>query len=103
VRACLPHDTLVHNYSFLQRPPSCDKRPDNPPPPPHHYHHRSNADKLKGIVLSALLGAPFVTAVLCVIKRGGEHFFFWLWLLVFAFQIVLLTIYPVAIAPLFNK
>lgn len=41
--------------------------------------------------------------VLYVIKQGGENFFFWLWLLVFGFQIFLLTIYPVVIAPIFNK
>lgn len=60
-------------------------------------------DKLKAIVLSAMLGAPFMSLVLFVIKTAGPHFFVWLWLLVFAFQLFLLTIYPVAIAPLFNK
>lgn len=65
--------------------------------------HTTTPDKLKAIVLSALLGAPFITAVLAVIKRGGPHFFFWLWLLVFTFQLFLLTIYPSVIAPIFNK
>lgn len=60
-------------------------------------------DKLKAIILSALLGVPFITAVIYVIKKGGGNFFFWLWLLVFAFQVFLLTIFPTVIAPIFNK
>lgn len=41
--------------------------------------------------------------MLYVIKKGGDNFFFWLWLLVFAFQLFLLTIFPTVIAPIFNK
>lgn len=60
-------------------------------------------DKLKGLVLSALLGGPMTLAVLYVIKAGGRSFFLYLYLLVLAFQLLLLTIYPTVIAPLFNK
>lgn len=41
--------------------------------------------------------------MLYVINKGGDNFFFWLWLLVFAFQLFLLTIFPTVIAPIFNK
>lgn len=67
------------------------------------YTITRHTDKVKTIILSALLGAPFITAVLYVIKKGGDNFFFWLWLLVFAFQVFLLTIFPTVIAPIFNK
>lgn len=60
-------------------------------------------DKLKGLALSALLGGPMTLAVLYVIKAGGRNFFLYLYLLVLAFQLLLLTIYPTVIAPLFNK
>jgi STE24 endopeptidase len=60
-------------------------------------------DKLKGLALSALLGGPMTLAVLYVIKAGGRSFFLYLYLLVLAFQLLLLTIYPTVIAPLFNK
>jgi len=60
-------------------------------------------DKVKAIILSALLGGPMTIAVLYVIKAGGPNFFLYLYLLVLAFQLVLLTIYPTIIAPIFNK
>lgn len=60
-------------------------------------------DKVKAITLSALLGSPMTVAVIYVIKAGGRNFFLYLYLLVLAFQLILLTVYPTIIAPIFNK
>jgi len=60
-------------------------------------------DKVKAVALSALLGSPMTVAVLYVIKAGGRNFFLYLYLLVLAFQLILLTVYPTVIAPIFNK
>ncbi len=60
-------------------------------------------DKLKAILLSAVLGGPMISAVIYVVKAGGPNFFYYLYLLVLVFQLLLLTLYPTVIAPLFNK
>lgn len=60
-------------------------------------------DKVKALILSAILGGPMICAVLYVIKAGGPNFFLYLYLLMLGFQMLLLTIYPTVIAPLFNK
>jgi len=60
-------------------------------------------DTLKSIGLSIVIGAPVLSAVLFVIDWGGEDFWFYVWLLVFAVSLLMLTIYPTLIAPLFNK
>ncbi|EQC35304.1 hypothetical protein SDRG_07015 [Saprolegnia diclina VS20] len=59
-------------------------------------------DKLQGLALSALLGLPLLAALLALIQWGGDGFVFYVWLLTFSFTLLLLTIYPVLIMPLFN-
>ena len=60
-------------------------------------------DKILAIILSAVIGSPVVSAILWIIKAGGEQFYFYLWLFFLLFQLFMLTIYPTVIAPLFNK
>lgn len=61
------------------------------------------ADKLKSMLLSSVIGAPIISAVILVIKWGGPRFYIYLWALVFAFSIIMISVYPTLIAPLFNK
>ena len=61
------------------------------------------SDKIKGLLLSAIIGAPVIAAVVKIIKWGGEYFYIYLWSFMFVFTLFMTTIYPVVIAPLFNK
>lgn len=60
-------------------------------------------DQLKMAALYAVIGAPLLTAMIAIIRRTGPHFWFWLWCLIVAFNIVLIIVYPLYIMPLFNK
>lgn len=59
-------------------------------------------DRLKGLLLAALLGLPLLAAVLWIF-RCVSHAWLWAWLLVTAFQLVLTYLAPSWIMPLFNK
>jgi len=61
------------------------------------------SDKLKGLVLTAVIGGPFVALLLKIIKVGGEYFFVYVWGFLFVFSLFMMTVYPVVIMPLFNK
>jgi len=61
------------------------------------------SDKLKSTVLTFLIGGPFVAALLKIIKWGGEYFYLYVWAFMFIFSIVMMTLVPVFIMPLFNK
>jgi len=60
-------------------------------------------DKLKGLGLTAVIGAPFVALLLKIIKMGGESFYIYVWAFTFVFSVIMMTIYPVLIMPMFNK
>ena len=61
------------------------------------------ADQLKGTVLSVLLFIPLLLGLFWFMDAAGR--FWWLWALVFVtlFQLVISVLYPLFIAPLFNK
>lgn len=60
-------------------------------------------DRLKGLVLGAVLGIPLLYGILAIFQSTGK----WWWLVSFifmtAFQFTLVWLYPTVIAPLFNK
>ncbi len=60
-------------------------------------------DLLKSLALSALLGGFLLWLLLSLIRGGGEFWWMWAWMLVGAFELLLLWLYPVILAPLFNK
>ncbi|KAJ4954196.1 hypothetical protein NE237_031028 [Protea cynaroides] len=60
-------------------------------------------DMLKEICLSIILGPPIVAAVIVIVQKGGPHLAIYLWGFMFFLSIVMMTIYPILIAPLFNK
>ena len=60
-------------------------------------------DKLKGQALSIVLGTPIISAVLKIIQKTGNSFFYYLWLFGVFLQIFAITVYPILILPLFNK
>lgn len=61
------------------------------------------ADKLKGLILSLVIGIPFLFVILWVMRTTGS--FWWLWAFVFVagFQLLMIVIFPTFIAPWFNK
>ena len=46
---------------------------------------------------------PITAAIVFIVQKGGEYFFIWLWIFTGIVSLVLLTIYPIFIAPLFDK
>ena len=60
-------------------------------------------DLLKSVVLSALLGGLLLAVLLGLVVYGGSLWWFWAWVLLGFFQLLLLWLFPVVIAPLFNK
>ncbi|CAL9153886.1 unnamed protein product [Musa hybrid cultivar] len=60
-------------------------------------------DMFKGICLSILLGPPIVSAIIFIVQKGGPYLAIYLWAFMFVLSLVMMTIYPILIAPLFNK
>ncbi len=61
------------------------------------------ADKLKGAVLALVIGFPVLWALLSLVGRLGAAWWGWGFALMFAFQLLMLVLYPKLILPLFNK
>lgn len=61
------------------------------------------SDKLKGFGLMAVIGGPFISLLLKLIKWGGDQFYLYVWAFTFVFSLFMMTVYPVLIMPLFNK
>lgn len=59
-------------------------------------------DKLKGAALSLALGFPLLWALLSLVEWVGGAWWLWGFGLLFAFQMLLLVLYPKLILPLFN-
>lgn len=50
-----------------------------------------------------VISAPALACILKIIELGGRYFYVYLWAFMFAFSVVMLTVAPVLIMPLFNK
>ncbi|KAG0316090.1 CAAX prenyl protease 1 [Dissophora globulifera] len=60
-------------------------------------------DMIKGHLVGGAIGMPFLAGFLKIIKIGGESFYYYVWLFMVAFQLIMVSIYPTFIQPLFNK
>ncbi|KAF4386669.1 hypothetical protein F8388_006624 [Cannabis sativa] len=60
-------------------------------------------DLIKGIFLAIILGPPIVSAIIFIVQKGGPYLAIYLWAFMFILSIVMMTLYPILIAPLFNK
>ena len=60
-------------------------------------------DLVKGMALSAVIGAPLLLAVFWLVKSAGPYWWLYTWLAWMAFTMVLVVAFPRWIAPLFNR
>jgi STE24 endopeptidase len=61
------------------------------------------ADLAKSAALAAALGIPLVFLVLWLMAKMGSMWWLYVWLAWIAFNLLVVTIYPTLIAPLFNR
>tara|TARA_B100000768_G_C11185326_1_gene334806 strand:- start:29 stop:940 length:912 start_codon:yes stop_codon:yes gene_type:complete len=60
-------------------------------------------DGVKQLILSILIGLPILFFSLWIIGNLGEFWWLWLWVFISLFNFAMLSLYPIYIAPLFNK
>ncbi|KAL9141985.1 hypothetical protein ABFS82_14G140000 [Erythranthe guttata] len=60
-------------------------------------------DMIKGIALTIVIGPPILAAIIIIVQKGGPYLAIYLWAFMLIISLVMMTIYPVLIAPLFNK
>ncbi|KAH8284536.1 hypothetical protein KR018_003343 [Drosophila ironensis] len=60
-------------------------------------------DQIKGFLVTQVLMIPITAAIVAIVQIGGPNFFIWLWVFTGVMSLVLLTLYPLLIAPLFDK
>lgn len=60
-------------------------------------------DLLKATLVAAVLGVPLLALVLWLMQSAGALWWFWVWIVWAAFNLVLLVLYPTVIAPIFNR
>ena len=60
-------------------------------------------DFIKSTVIGVLLGLPLLAAVLWLMGRMGTTWWLYVWLVWMVFNLLVLTLFPTVIAPLFNK
>ncbi|OZI61506.1 M48 family metallopeptidase [Bordetella genomosp. 11] len=61
------------------------------------------SDMLKGILLTAAIGLPLVAAILWLMGKAGSLWWIWAWGVWVGFSLLTLLLFPMVIAPLFNK
>jgi len=60
-------------------------------------------DLMKSTALSALLSGFLLGLLLFLIVHGGKAWWFWAWVLLGMVELLMIWLYPVILAPLFNK
>jgi STE24 endopeptidase len=60
-------------------------------------------DAIKGLGVGLLIGGPLLWAVLALMDTAGPRWWLWAWGLWMGFQLLAMVLYPLLIAPLFNK
>jgi STE24 endopeptidase len=60
-------------------------------------------DRLKGLLLSAILGIPLLALLLAWVRWVGDAWWIWGAVTFIGFQLVLIVVAPILILPLFNK
>jgi STE24 endopeptidase len=61
------------------------------------------SDLIKSLIVSAILMSTMISAFMAFVSYLPKTWWFWAWIFFTVFEIILLWLYPVLIAPLFNK
>ncbi len=61
------------------------------------------ADWIKGIAISAILSGILLSLLLALLSYFKNTWWLWAWVMIGVFELIMLWLYPVLIAPLFNK
>ena len=61
------------------------------------------SDLIKQSILGLIIGLPVLYFSLWIIGNLGDLWWLWLWVFISAFNFIMLAVYPLFIAPLFNK
>ena len=61
------------------------------------------ADLAKGLIIAAALGGLILGSLMVLLVCGGRTWWVWAWMVLGAFEWLLLWLFPIIIAPLFNK
>ena len=61
------------------------------------------SDLIKQSILGLIIGLPVLYLSLWIIGNLGDLWWLWLWVFISAFNFIMLAVYPLFIAPLFNK
>ncbi len=61
------------------------------------------SDFLKSTFISFFITIPIILVLFCFMDSAGRYWWVYAWAFIFIFQFILATIFPVFIAPLFNK
>ncbi len=61
------------------------------------------SDRIKGLVLAALIGAPLLGGILALFEYAGYHAWIYCWIAVTLLSLILQYVAPTWIMPLFNK
>jgi len=60
-------------------------------------------DLLKNLIVSTLIGLPLIAVVLWLMGAAGAAWWLWAWGFWVGFNLLLMVVYPLFIAPLFNE
>lgn len=60
-------------------------------------------DIIKGSALGLIIGVPLLYVILSLMAQAGEQWWIYTWLVLSAFSLLMMWIYPTWIAPIFNK
>jgi len=60
-------------------------------------------DLAKGVLVGAAIGLPVIALVLWMMQATGERWWLWVWAFWLGFNLLIMVLYPILIAPIFNK
>ncbi|WP_341678536.1 M48 family metallopeptidase [Niveibacterium sp. SC-1] len=60
-------------------------------------------DLLKGALVAIVIGVPVMALVLWMMQASGPNWWVWVWAFWLGFNMLVMVLYPIVIAPLFNK
>lgn len=60
-------------------------------------------DIIKGSLLGLVLGVPLLYVILWLMQQAGDQWWIYTWMVISAFSLFMMWVYPTWIAPIFNK